>query len=250
MTDTPVLETINLSKSFGHLAAVDNVNLRIDKEDIVSLIGPNGAGKTTLFNLILRVINPDSGRVLYEGKDITREEPYRIAGMGIGRVYQIPNLFQELSVEENIRIASQRKSETFNLLRRVKDLKTVNEEVETLLGMIEMKTRRRVRASDLPHGEKKRVELALAVCSASNLLLLDEPTTGMNTAETIEMARLIKRISTGRTILLIEHDMKFVREISSRIVVMSKGKVIADGSVDDVSKNVDVITAYLGEEKI
>lgn len=246
----PILEAKGLVKEFGRLRAVNQVNLSVEEGELTAIIGPNGAGKTTFFNLISGRLRPTTGRVIFQGKDITGLPPSRIARLGISRTFQITHIFPELSVFDNVKIAVlSRRGQTGRLFVANDRLEDVNEETERLLSLIGLAERRDIPCTALSHGEQRHVELGIALALGPKLLLLDEPTAGMAPQETAEMVALIRDLAHKQnvTILLTEHDMEVVFSIAQRIVVMHQGAIIADGTPEEVKGNPKVREAYLGE---
>jgi branched-chain amino acid transport system ATP-binding protein len=242
-----LLETINLSKQFGALQAVRDVNLRIEERTIHSVIGPNGAGKTTLFNAVAGVFLPTSGRVLFQGNDITNSKIYERSHLGIGRSYQVTSIFPELTVKENIRLAVQsRGNRNFRIFQNANRLKDVESRTTSILDEVGLKDIAIEKAGAVSYGYQRSLEVGIALATNPILLLLDEPTSGMPPDEARRMMNLIKRISQGLTVLLIEHHMEVVMTISDRITVLQQGKVIAEGKPEEVQKNESVKRAYLG----
>ena len=240
-----------LTKSFGKMLAVDNVNLNIKKNEIRAIIGPNGAGKTTFFNLISGNLRSDSGRVYYKGLDITRLKPHRIIKLGISRSFQISSIFNDLTVYENVMIPvlinQKRQLNPFSAARKLND---VRKQTMSILKLIGMEYTTEVKGAALSHGDKKRLEIGIVLACRPNLLLLDEPTAGMSREETISTVNLIKNLAVelGITIIFTEHDMKVVFSISDIITVLQAGRIIAEGTPDEVKKNKRVIEAYVGKE--
>jgi len=242
-----VLEVKALSKSFGGFAAVKSANLSVEKGEIVAVIGPNGAGKTTLFNLITGVLKPENGQVIFKGEDITRLPSYEICKKGISRSFQVVNVFQRLSIFENVQISIlSRERKTWNLF--TPSAKLAIEETNQILesvGLIGKKTRT---TGLISHGDRKVLEIAMALGGNPELLILDEPTAGMAPEETSRCIELIKGLSgkRGLTILFCEHDMEIVFGIANRIMVMVRGGTIVQGSCEIVRANQAVQEAYLG----
>ena len=243
-----LLETKGLTKRFGGLTAVDNVNFKVAKGDRRAVIGPNGAGKTTFFNLIAGRLPPTQGEIWFKGEDITHIPPYRIPQKGIGRSYQITNIFSKLPVFENVRLAAQAVEVTYDFWTNVISMDDINGRVTEILEKLKLIDYRDVRAANLPHGLQRHLEIGIALASRPELLLLDEPTAGMTQEETRRMMELIEDIAEGLTIVVVEHDMKFVMSISKRITVLHEGKVLAEGTPEEIRKNEDVQRVYLGKE--
>ena len=249
MQNNVILETHNLRKEFGALVAVADVSLQVHANTVHSIIGPNGAGKTTYFNLLSGNIEPTAGRVVYKGRDITHLPPHRTAHLGIGRSFQITNIFPSLTVLENIRLAAQALGHhNFQFVRHYEHLKQYTErawEVARLVGLAE---RALMMARTLPHGEQRKLELGMILASDPELLLLDEPTAGMGAENVPEMMALIRDIQRGsnKTIMLVEHNMNVVMSVSDVITVMHQGAVLAEGSPADIAANETVQSAYLG----
>ena len=245
-----ILETINLSKQFGALQAVSKVHLRIEEKTIHSIIGPNGAGKTTFFNMIAGVFLPTSGQIVFQGKDITHLKVYERSHLGIGRSYQVTSIFPELMVRENIRLAVQsRGNQNFRLFRSAHSLKQVEEKASSILEEVGLGDIASHKAGAVSYGYQRSLEVGIALATDPILLLLDEPTSGMPPDDARRMMALIKKISKGLTILLIEHHMAVVMSISDKITVLHQGSVIAEGSPAEVQQNEKVKRAYLGGSK-
>jgi len=244
----PILETLNLSKNFGSLQAVNNVNLKIREGSIHSIIGPNGAGKTTLFNLLTGFHTPSSGRAYFKGKEITRFSPHKISRMKIGRSFQITSIFPELSVKENIRIAAQSRTKVgYHLLKSLNGLGHLEEKAQRILKRIGLADKSELLAKHLSHGEKRILDIGIGLATDPQLLLLDEPTSGLSGDEISRITDVIRDISAEVTILLIEHNIDVVISISNTITVLHQGQVIAEGSPDDIQRNQRVQEAYLGD---
>jgi branched-chain amino acid transport system ATP-binding protein len=242
-----LLETINLTKQFGALQAVKDVNLRIEERTIHSIIGPNGAGKTTLFNTVAGVLLPTSGKIYLQGNDITNSKVYERSRLGIGRSYQVTSIFPELTVRENIRLAVQsRGNRNFSIFQNANKLKDVESKTTSILDEVGLKDITLDKAGAISYGYQRSLEVGIALATNPVLLLLDEPTSGMPPDEARRMMNLIKRISRGLTVLLIEHHMEVVMTISDRITVLHQGRVISEGKPEEVQKNESVKRAYLG----
>jgi urea ABC transporter ATP-binding protein UrtD len=245
-----IFETRGITKQFGGLTAVDHVDLKLDAGDLQCIIGPNGCGKTTLFNLITGYYRPSSGKVFFANQDITAKPVHMISKLGIGRKFQIPGIFEQLTVYENIRVpwfANQRQS-MFVSSRLDAD---AHQKIMAHLSDINLADKAGVLAKNLAHGEKQWLEIGMVLASRPRLMLLDEPTAGMTVEETRRTARLIQEISktTGISILVIEHDIRFVREIASRIIVMYKGAVFREGNYQEINSDEAVREIYLGRHR-
>jgi branched-chain amino acid transport system ATP-binding protein len=246
-----LLETKDLTKRFGELTAVDEVNLRIEEGDSLSIIGPNGAGKSTTVNLITGLLNPTEGRVLFRGDDITGKEPHTTVQRGLSKSFQTASIFPELTVQRNAIVAAlgaEHGSFSLNFLKRLVDYDDVIERAEDTLRDMGLYEQRDIPASSLPYGDKRRLEIALALASDPDLLFLDEPTAGMSPDETDDTVDLIERVKEERgvTIVLIEHDMEIIFRVSDRIAVLNRGAKIADGTPDEIRGDPSVQEAYLG----
>ncbi len=244
-----IIETHRLTRDFGSLRAVDQVDLRVRAGSIHAIIGPNGAGKTTLFNLISGYLKPTSGRVLLRGQDITRVPLHRMAHLGIGRSFQITNIFPTLTVLENVRLAAQaRGRDNFRLWTSAAKLRAYTERALAALHQVGLHERALQIAATLPHGDKRRLELAILLAGDADILLLDEPTAGMATEQVPMLLDLLRGIrqGTNKTILIVEHNMSVVMSLAETITVMHQGRVLAEGSPAAISANQAVREAYLG----
>jgi branched-chain amino acid transport system ATP-binding protein len=242
----PVLEVRDLSVNFGGLRAVDNVSFAIARNRITTVIGPNGAGKSTLFNLISGAVRPRAGQVLIDGTDYTAQPPYRMQAAGLARSFQITNLFFELSVAENLRLAAQILEPAAMSWRPVAASHGALARVDELLERFALADKAPYPAGKLSHGEQRRLEVAVALACKPKVLLLDEPTQGMSHGDTEDTAKLIKSLATDVTVLLIEHDIGLVMSLSDHVIVMHQGQKLAEGTPADVRGNPAVQTAYFG----
>lgn len=244
-----MLQVDRLSVRFGALVAVNQVSFEARRGEITAVIGPNGAGKSSLFNLVSGAIRPSAGRVLLEGRDLTGAPPQTMLAAGLARSFQITNLFFELPVRENLRLAAQFVEQGRGLLRPVKASTAALARVDELLAQFELGPRADVAAGSLSHGEQRRLEIAVSLASRPRLLLLDEPTQGMSHADTRDTEALIKRlcVEDGLTILLVEHDVDLVMSLSDHVVVMHQGALLAEGPPEVVRADAAVQAAYFGE---
>lgn len=245
--DDVILETRHLTKEFKGFTAVDNVNLQVQRGHIHALIGPNGAGKTTCFNLLTKFLIPTAGHILFNGRDITAAKPAQIARQGIIRSFQISAVFPHLTVLENVRIGLQRTLGTsYYFWKSQASLAQLNDRAMALLEQVDLGEFAATVTVDLPYGRKRALEIATTLAMEPELMLLDEPTQGMGHEDVSRVTELIKKVSSGRTILMVEHNMNVVSKIADRITVLQRGAIIADGPYAEVSRNPLVIEAYMG----
>lgn len=245
-----ILETRNLRKEFGGLIAVDDVSVSIEQGVTHSIIGPNGAGKTTFFNLIGGVYKPTAGQVFFKGKDITHVPLHQRAHLGMGRSFQITNIFPNLTVLENVRLAAQAISDvSFRFLRRADSYDQFIRRAYEVLEIIGLLDVALLPANALPHGGKRKLELAILLAPNPEILLLDEPTAGMASEQVPELLKTISdiRASGDRTIIMVEHNMRVVMDISDRVTVMNLGSLLAEGTPAEIAQNKTVQNVYLGE---
>jgi branched-chain amino acid transport system ATP-binding protein len=247
MASDVILETDGLTKEFRGFLAVRNVSLSVRRGSIHALIGPNGAGKTTCFNLLTHFLAPTSGRIRFNGRDITGSRPSHIARLGLVRSFQISAVFPHLSVLENVRIALQRRRGTsFDFYRSDRALDTLNGRALELIAAVGLEEFIALRAVELPYGRKRALEIATTLALDPEMMLLDEPTAGMAHEDVARISALIKRVSANRTVLMVEHNLSVVENLSDIITVLSRGEIIAEGDYAAVSGNPDVIQAYMG----
>jgi urea ABC transporter ATP-binding protein UrtD len=244
-----ILEIEKLVKQFGGLVVTDHVTFNLEEGELRCLIGPNGAGKTTLFNLITGHLKADKGRILFSGRDITNLPVHLIARLGVSRKFQSPTVFNELSVLDNVHVSLQGCVTPLSLFLKRND-PPYQEEAEQLLHVVNLDNKKKWPASKLSHGERQWLELAMVMGTKPRLLLLDEPTAGMTPAETRETANLLKRIAADISTIVIEHDLKFVREIAKVITVLHRGAILIEGDIDEIARNEKVRSIYLGKEKL
>lgn len=242
-----ILETRGLTKRFGGLVAVDNVDFALERGELRAVIGPNGAGKTTFFNMLAGNLEPSEGKIIFNGQDITDKAPHEISHMGVGRSFQITNIFPELTVFENIRISAQSRKTTYNWWTYGGAHKDLNDKTDSLLEYIGLEDRRDELAGVLAHGEQRYLEIGITLATDPELLLFDEPTAGMSSAETVQTADLILKVAADHSVILVEHDMEVVMGISERISVFHNGAVLATGTPEEVRANDDVQRVYLRE---
>jgi branched-chain amino acid transport system ATP-binding protein len=246
-----ILETRNLTKEFKGFTAVNDVNLQVERGHIHALIGPNGAGKTTCFNLLTKFLVPTSGHIMFNGRDITAARPAQIARAGIIRSFQISAVFPRLTVLQNVRIGLQRRLGTsFHFWRSERTLGGLNDRAMQLLSEVDLAGFADEVTADLPYGRKRALEIATTLAMEPELMLLDEPTQGMGHEDVHRVTGLIKKVSAGRTILMVEHNMNVVSGICDRISVLQRGAMLAEGNYAEVSKNPQVMEAYMGTTDI
>jgi branched-chain amino acid transport system ATP-binding protein len=241
----PVLRTAGLTVRFGGLTAVDNVDFEIQRGEIRAIIGPNGAGKSTFFNCLTGVLHPSSGRILFNGEDITGLPPNRISQKGIARSYQITNILPNATTLENVRIAAQSRRHGWSMLKHHSAYRDILDKAEAVLQSVGLRSKAEELASNLSHGEQRNLEIGIALATEPQLLCLDEPTAGMSAAETHGTMALVRRIAENLTILIVEHDMQVVMELAQRITVLHYGRVLAEGTPAEIQQNPRVLEVYL-----
>ena len=247
MSNNYILETTDLTKEFKGFVAVNKVNLRVQRGHIHALIGPNGAGKPTSFNLLTKFLQPPSGTIVFDGADIPREAPAAIARRGVIRSFQISAVFQHLSVLENVRVALQRTLNTsFHFWKPESSLHKLDARAMELLAEVDLAACAQLPAVELSYGRKRALEIATTLAMSPQLMLLDEPTQGMGIEDVDRIRQLIKKVSASRTILMVEHNMSVVSSIADTITVLQRGALLAEGPYADVSRNPQVIEAYMG----
>jgi branched-chain amino acid transport system ATP-binding protein len=247
MSGDYILETEDMTKEFAGFVAVNNVNLRVKRGSIHALIGPNGAGKTTCFNLLTKFLQPTRGRIAFNGRDITSLPPTDIARLGLVRSFQISAVFPHLTLRENVRIALQRqRGGSFDFWNSKRALSTYDDRALALLGDVGLAQFAELTAVELPYGRKRALELATTIALDPEMLLLDEPTAGMGHEDIDRIAALIKSVAVNRTVLMVEHNLSVVANLSDRITVLTRGRVLAEGDYETVSNNPEVREAYMG----
>ncbi len=246
-----ILETTGLTKRFGAFAAVDGVSLAVREGSIHALIGPNGAGKTTCFNLLSKFLQPTEGSIHFAGQDITDMAPAEVARLGLVRSFQISAIFPSLTALENVRLALQRRrGENYDFWRSERTLTALDDKARALLEDVGLTDLSEAAAGLLPYGRKRALEFATTLALEPRLMLLDEPTAGMTSADVEKIVTLIKRVRAGRTIVIVEHNLSVVAGLCDHITVLTRGRVLAEGDYATVSANPDVRTAYLGAEDV
>ena len=249
MVSDTLLETVDLTKSFKGFTAVNKVNLRVKQGSIHALIGPNGAGKTTVFNLMTKFLTATEGKILYRGEDITLEPPNKTARRGVVRSFQISATFPHLTVLQNVRVALQRKQgASFEFWRHERSLNALDERANELLAAVGLASLGAVKAVELPYGRKRALEIATTLALEPDLMLLDEPTQGMGHEDVGQIVALIKKVSLGRTILMVEHNLSVVSQLCDTITVLQRGQILAEGDYATVSNDPRVREAYIGVE--
>ncbi len=247
MSDEIILETRGLTKEFKGFVAVQNVSLSVRRGSIHALIGPNGAGKTTCFNLLTHFLEPTRGHIFYNGREITGSSPASIARMGLVRSFQISAVFPHLTVLENVRIALQRKrGGSFDFWRGERVLESLNARARELIDAVGLSEYETTAAGELAYGRKRALEIATTLALDPEMMLLDEPTAGMTHQDVERISALIKKVAQNRTVLMVEHNLSVVENLSDRITVLQRGEILAEGDYATVSTNPDVVQAYLG----
>jgi branched-chain amino acid transport system ATP-binding protein len=243
----PILQVDGVGKRFGGFTALEDVSASFHSGSLTSIIGPNGAGKSTFFNLLSGSLAPSTGRILFQGRDITGEPQHRFAHLGIAKSFQITNLFPQLSVLENVRVAAQAMRSRFDIWTRRESHGDLVTRAEALLATVGLAARRHEPVENLAHGDQRSLEIAVALACDPRLLLLDEPTAGMSPEEARAMMDLIVRLNQERTVILVEHRMKLVMGISDRILVLHHGRLLAEGAPEDIRAHEEVRRVYLGQ---
>jgi len=247
LVDETILETRGLTKEFKGFVAVKDVALKVRRGSIHALIGPNGAGKTTCFNLLTHFLEPTRGQIFFKGREITGSPPARIARMGLVRSFQISAVFPHLTVLENVRVALQRKrGASFDFWRAEKVLQELDAPARELIEAVGLSDFEETVAVELPYGRKRALEIATTLALDPEMMLLDEPTAGMTHADVERITALIRKVSANRTVLMVEHNLSVVSTLSDRITVLQRGEILAEGDYATVSKNPQVVEAYLG----
>jgi len=240
-----ILRTEDLTVRFGGLNALNQVNFELAREEIRAVIGPNGAGKSTFFNCLTGVRRPSSGRILFDGDDITGLSPDRISHRGIARSYQITNILPNATALENVRVAAQSRRHGWSLLAHHRAYRDILEKAEAVLAAVGLSSKAYELAANLSHGEQRNLEVGIALATEPRLLCLDEPTAGMSATETHDTMTLVRSIANNLTILIVEHDMQVVMELAQRITVLHHGEILAEGTPSEIQQNPKVLEVYL-----
>lgn len=241
-----MLQIEALHKRFGGLTVTGSLDLHVNMGELRCIIGPNGTGKTTLFNLITGRDKPDSGRILIRGRNVVGRRVYEIARMGVSRKFQSPSVFENLTVRENLLVAATGHNSIIDLLRNRRGAAAAS--IDDMLARLDLTASSGRPARDLSHGQKQWLEIGMVLLTEPDVVLLDEPTAGMTLAETAKTANLIRSVLQGRTTIVIEHDIAFIRELGARITVLYRGKVMCEGSFDEIAADQEVRRVYLGEQ--
>ena len=246
-----ILQTKNLCHDFSGMKVLSQVNLEILQGERHAVIGPNGAGKTTLFNVITGTYHAKGGSVQFKGADVTRTEPYQLSRMGMGRSFQITSIFLRQSAFQNIRLAVlSRRKIRYNLFKPIDSINIITNETEQILRQINLYDERNVPASTLSYGKQRSIELGMAIATQPDLLMFDEPTAGMSKEETHNAIRLIRRLTEGKTMVIVEHDMEVVFSLADRITVLHHGEILLTGKPEEIKNDRRVRSAYLGDSEV
>lgn len=245
--NAPILVAERVTKRFGKFTALNDVTCAFHKHQLTAIIGPNGAGKSTFFNVLTGATPATSGKIFFDGRDITAIPQHEYARIGIAKSFQITNVFKQLSAHENVRVAAQMRSARFDFLRARASFKSLIERADVLLERVGLAAHRNRTASELAHGQQRSLEIAMALASDPTILLMDEPTAGMSPEETTVMMNLIRTLATERTVILVEHKMKLVMGLCERLIVLHHGELLADGSPEQIRTNDEVRRVYLGK---
>lgn len=248
MKEDILLKLENVSVSFEGFLALNNLNLSLQKGELRAVIGPNGAGKTTFLDVITGKVKPSKGDVLFKGTSLVGKKEHKIARIGVGRKFQSPRVFENLTVNENLEISLSQFSSTIKLIAS-KPSKNKLAELEKLLKIVNLSEQSEVKAGSLSHGQKQWLEIAMLLGQKPSLMLIDEPVAGLTDEETELTADLLKSISGENTVLVIDHDMEFIRRLESNVTVLNQGSVLCEGSMDEIQRDPNVIEVYLGKQE-
>jgi branched-chain amino acid transport system ATP-binding protein len=242
-----ILKTEGVGRQFGAFTALQDVSIEFPSGELTAIIGPNGAGKSTFFNVISGAITASTGKVWFEGREITRLKQHEYARNGIAKSFQITNVFKQLSAHENVRVAAQAMHSRFDIWRPRAAITELSDAADVLLNRVGLSAVRHKPAADLAHGQQRALEIAMALAAKPKLLLMDEPTAGMSPEETTVMMDLITSLAAERTVILVEHKMKLVMSICRRLIVLHQGQLLAQGSPEEIRSNSEVKRVYLGQ---
>ncbi|WP_068088199.1 urea ABC transporter ATP-binding protein UrtD [Polycladidibacter stylochi] len=245
LENTPLLYLDGVSVAFDGFKAINNLSLVVEHGEMRAIIGPNGAGKTTMMDIITGKTRPDHGTVLFEGQDLTLHDEAQIANMGIGRKFQKPTVFENHSIYDNLLLALKGSRNVFQALFSTQSTEQ-KQRIDEILAVIRLENRRDTLAADLSHGQKQWLEIGMLLAQDPKLLLVDEPVAGMTDAETVETAKLLREISKTRSVVVVEHDMSFIRDLDVKVTCLAEGAVLSEGSLNHVSSDPKVIESYLG----
>jgi urea transport system ATP-binding protein len=248
MDQNTLLNLKNVSVSFEGFLALNNLNLTLKKGELRAVIGPNGAGKTTFLDVITGKVKPTKGDVFFKGKSLVGKKEHKIARIGVGRKFQSPRVFENLSVQENLEISVSQFSSTIKLIAN-KPSKNKQKEVNKLMKIVNLSSQSEIKAGSLSHGQKQWLEIAMLLGQKPSLMLIDEPVAGLTDEETELTADLLKSLSGENTVLVIDHDMEFIRRLESNVTVLNQGSVLCEGSMDEIQSNTKVIEVYLGKQE-
>ncbi len=248
MDQNTLLNLKNVSVSFEGFLALNNLNLTLKKGELRAVIGPNGAGKTTFLDVITGKVKPTKGDVFFKGKSLIGKKEHKIARIGVGRKFQSPRVFENLSVQENLEISVSQFSSTIKLIAN-KPSKNKQKEVNKLMKIVNLSSQSEIKAGSLSHGQKQWLEIAMLLGQKPSLMLIDEPVAGLTDEETELTADLLKSLSGENTVLVIDHDMEFIRRLESNVTVLNQGSVLCEGSMDEIQSNTKVIEVYLGKQE-
>ena len=243
-----ILNLKNVSVSFEGFLALNNLNLTLSKGELRAVIGPNGAGKTTFLDVITGKVKPTKGDVLFKGRSLVGKKEHKIARIGIGRKFQSPRVFENLSVQENLEISVSQYSSTIKLIA-AKPTQDKQEEIRKLMNIVNLSGQSNTKAGSLSHGQKQWLEIAMLLGQKPSLMLIDEPVAGLTDEETDLTADLLKSLAGDNTVLVIDHDMEFIRRLESNVTVLNQGSVLCEGSMDEIQSNPKVIEVYLGKQE-
>lgn len=246
----PTLTVTNLNKAFGGLVVANNINFTVNENEVRCIIGPNGAGKTTFFNLLTGLITPDSGSIKIDSTEITSLPTFKRQKLGLARTFQTPRIFPELTVLENVALAVNSDENIFSLITNLQTKKELIDEIDHALEKVNLINEKNKEAGALSHGEKKRVEMAMSIIQKPKVIFMDEPTAGMTIRETKEIAEFVQSIKDEMSVVVVEHDMEFVKEIADQVTVLYRGELVREGTIEELEKDPFIQEIYLGSAEI